>query len=138
MILESQETLLSQDIFKLSSNNTARKSWKIVLTLLKERAEIETQKRCLKCGCESDPLYRICRNCGGQVAREAPPKLPSDFCDYKANLYSSFEEFSSSLPDVKFKTGEPDFIDPNGYENIIQVLQAIGFQRGIKQYGNGK
>ena len=32
---------------------------------------------------------------------------------------------------------EPDFLNPNSYENIIHVIQAIGIRAGIKQYGNG-
>ena len=51
--------------------------------------------------------------------------------------YHSFAEHQPFLPNIKCETGEPDFINPNGYHNIIQVIQAIGIRAGIKQYGNG-
>jgi len=35
-------------------------------------------------------------------------------------------------------TGEPEFVNPNGYYNIVQVLQAIGERSGIIQYVTGK
>ena len=128
-INECIETLLKQHNFKDSNDS--------IDLLLKERAEIENQKRCLKCGCESDPSYRTCRNCGGKVAKESQLKIPLDLCSYKPNPYISFEEFPSALLKVIFRTGEPDFIDPNGYENIIQVLKAIGIRSGIRKYGKG-
>ena len=51
-INECIETVLKQHNFTDSNDS--------IDLLLKERAEIENQKRCLKCGCESDPSYRSC------------------------------------------------------------------------------
>ena len=45
--------------------------------------------------------------------------------------------FPATLPDVSCRVGELDFINPNGYFNIIQVLQSIGIKAGIQQYGCG-
>ena len=49
--------------------------------------------------------------------------------------YKRFDEFKTSLPDIICNAGEPDFINPNSYDSIIQVIQNIGVRAGIKQYG---
>ena len=51
--------------------------------------------------------------------------------------HASFSQYNSKLPNVSCQTREPDFINPNVYHNIIQVIQAIGFRSGIRQYGQG-
>ena len=40
--------------------------------MIKQEAQTNGQKRCVDCGMESDPSYRICRNpdCGGRVVKE--------------------------------------------------------------------
>ena len=52
--------------------------------------------------------------------------------------YHSFQRYPAKLPDVSVHAGEPTSIDPNDYDNIIQVLSFIGSRAGIKQYGTGK
>ena len=51
--------------------------------------------------------------------------------------YYSFSDYPSSLPRIICQAGEPDFINPNSYHNVIQVIQAIGVRAGIKRYGQG-
>lgn len=51
--------------------------------------------------------------------------------------YKSFDIEPTSLPRISCMAGEPDFINPNSFYNIIQVLQAIGNRAGIKRYGHG-
>ena len=41
------------------------------------------------------------------------------------------------VPKIEYQTGEPDFLNPNGYNNIVQILQGIGERGGIKQYNSG-
>ena len=103
---------------------------------LQNKNIVENQKKCVNCGCESDIDYRVCRNCGGKLIKETV-KEPQFAHDEHISPYKCFDLFKSSLPDIKCITGEPDFINPNGYEAIVQVIQNIGFRAGIKQYGNG-
>lgn len=101
---------------------------------LKEKKEYESAKKCIECGCEADLTYRICRSCGGKVIKEAV-ELPSLSKDNQFSPYKCFDEFKASLPNIKCNAGEPDFINPNSYEAIVQVIQNIGSRAGIKQYG---
>ena len=39
--------------------------------------------------------------------------------------YQSFQRYPAKLSDVSVHAGEPDSIDPNGYDDIIQVLSSI-------------
>ena len=76
------------------------------------------------------------RNCGGKLQKQT-----LNFKDYQEdigqnfNSYQSFESLPSKLPNIDCMTGEPEFLNPNGYNNIVQVLQSIGLRSGIKQYG---
>ena len=108
----------------------------IIDSLLTDRAFIDNQKRCLECGCESDITYRLCRNCGGKVMKETFSGTTPNEDEY-ISPYESFSEYSSKLPKITCQAGEPDFINPNGYQNIVQVIQAIGERAGIKLYGKG-
>jgi len=49
---------------------------------------------------------------------------------HKIDPYHSFATSENFLPDIGCKAGEPDFINPNGYHNIIQVIKAIGTRAG--------
>ena len=46
-----------------------------------------------------------------------------------------FESFQSFLSDINCNSAEPDFVNPNSYATIIQVIPNIGIRAGIKQYG---
>ena len=98
--------------------------------------EAENQKVCLNCGCENDLAYRACRHCGrGELIKET-----IDFSNKGHPIfdpYAPFSECFSRLPDIECTTGEPDFLNPNSYHNIVQVLQSIGERSGVKQYGTG-
>ena len=108
----------------------------IIDSILTEQQELDNQKRCVECGCEADVSYRTCRNCEGKVTKEtfSFPTLAEETFD----PYESFSEYTSNLPEVHCQVGEPDFVNPNSYDNIIQVVQAIGTRAGVKQYGGGK
>lgn len=102
---------------------------------IKEELIANSLKKCVLCGCEADISLRKCRNCGGSVTKETyAPDLSKSV---QVNPYDTFQGFSSSLPNISCKAGEPDFLNPNGYHSIIQVIQTIGLRSGIKQYGNG-
>jgi len=83
----------------------------------------------------------VCRNpnCGGKVVKEELDFLMYTNSDYlNIDPYQAFNEIPARLPDIKCMTGEPEFVNPNGYHNIVQVLQAIGERSGIIQYGKGQ
>jgi len=94
--------------------------------------EIVNEKHCVDCGSEADPSFRVCRNCGGKLLR---PHLDVDEEQSEMETYGAFEQCKSSCPNITCTTGEPDFVNPNSYENIIQVLQNISYRAGIEQYG---
>ena len=93
------------------------------------------EKRCTECGCESDVSNQICRNSGGKFTKEIFTLKNAKEIEIDPNR--SFPQYNSKLPNISFQTGEPDFVNPNRYHNIIQVIQSIGFRSGIRQYGQG-
>ena len=107
-----------------------------VTALLMKGYNVEKQPALKKfeCGCETYESYRVCHNCGGSVIKETvePPKLS---LDDEFSPYKCFESFQSFLPDINCNAGEPDFVNPNSYATIIQLIQNIGIRAGIKQYG---
>ena len=80
---------------------------------------------------ESDVTFRVCRNadCGGRVVKEKR-RREIDENQSNVNPYHSFENNTTSLPNIRCEAGEPDFINPNGYHNFIQVIIAIGTRAG--------
>ena len=130
--------------FRLTRNSHITKCLEIVVNqfhnsdadiidlINEEEAELSSQKRCLVCGMESDAAYRVCRNadCGGRVVTEKRERKENS-CQNNVNPYDSFENALTSLPNISCQAGEPDFINPNGYHNIIQVIKAIGVRAGM-------
>jgi len=89
------------------------------------------QKTCKVCNCEANVSFSHCHNCRGEVIKQT--SLPDNV---QIDPYESFQGAFSALPKISCQAGEPDFVNPN-YQNIIQVIQAIGIRAGVKQYGNG-
>ena len=52
--------------------------------------------------------------------------------------YDSFDRIKKKFRDINCVVGEPDFVNPNSFVTIIEVLQNIGLRAGIKHYGGGK
>ena len=101
------------------------------------------RKICLQCGYESHTSYRICRSiiddvqCGGKLTSsklDEPDQLPAT----DINPYESSNFAESLTPETNCTTGEPDFLNPNSYQNIINVIQNICSREGVKQYGGTK
>ena len=94
------------------------------------------EKICSDCGARNYAKLRMCSNCQGHL-RKAPFD-PNLLCSGEppVNLY---ESFSCDVNQNEVKTvicaGEPDFVNPNSYENISQILRNLGRRAGIKQYG---
>jgi len=118
-------------------NNQVKDDQDCVDEKLRRLADIENHKVCIWCNEITEEMsHRVCRNCGGKLVKEVDNS--SAATDHKdVDPYSGFLNCLSSLPDIKCMAGEPDFVNPSGYHNVIQVLQSIGTRAGIKQYGNG-
>ena len=52
--------------------------------------------------------------------------------------YDSFDRIKNKSRDINCVVGEPDFVNPNSFATITEVLQNIGHRAGIKHYGGGK
>ena len=92
--------------------------------------EASKEKICLDCGCEAYVAFKVCRNCRGKLSRKNIQEVVSQTT---INPYSNFDKNDYSK-DIDLKEGEPDFLNPNSYLTIIQLLQNIGIRAGIKQY----
>ena len=96
-----------------------------------------SEKKCEECGCEADISHRTCRNCGGKVSRIA---LNNIYVSGGGEIgpYDSFDRIKNKSRDINCVVGEPDFVNPNSFATITEVLQNIGHRAGIKHYGGGK
>ena len=103
--------------------------------ILQKKSKIDSEKICCNCGCEADITYRVCRNCGGVLDRCNLTKGQSNEPCLQYDPYISFSDVKPFLPDTTCFVGEPDFINPNSFKNLIQIIQNIGVRAGIKQYG---
>eukprot|EP00794_Sanderia_malayensis_P018435 gene18435-20284_t len=97
--------------------------------------EAEKEKLCVDCGGANDIAYNTCRNCNGALAKSKV--TISDFIDCNKEIHISkvFADFVDGKKIVcKIRTGEPDLVNPNDYENIAQILRNLGKRAGIKRY----
>ena len=102
---------------------------------IKAEAIANSRKVCITCQYEADVKFRHCHNCGGEIIKET--YVPEVSTNVQIDPYEGFVDFLTTVPKIICQTGEPDFINPNGYNNIIQVIQGIDIRAGIKQYGDG-
>ena len=137
-----KELRITRDLFIGKCIETVMKQYQqglerdVTDSIIAQQTSVNSEKRCEECGCESDISYRVCRNCGGKVVKE---NFHSSILQNTVRIdpYDSFPNYPSSLPQLTIKAGEPDFINPNSYHNVIQVIQSIGFRAGVKRYGQG-
>lgn len=144
----------STENFRKSRNNFIQKCIETVLkqchrngksfidSMIREGTMLKSEI-CLQCGYESHTSYRICRSiiddvqCGGKLTSsklDEPDQLPAT----DINPYESFNFAETLTPGTNCTTGEPDFLNPNSYQNIINVIQNICSREGVKQYGGTK
>ena len=97
--------------------------------------EASTKKLCSKCGGEADPNFRVCRidDCGGKLIKQTSKAYNNE--PMEVDMGAGYKEFEQVLPNTTCKTEEPDFLNPNSFQNLILILQNIGYRAGIKQYG---
>ena len=105
---------------------------KIDVYIEKEKQTV-TEKICSTRGCEADFTFRVCRNCNGKLKKHTLD--PQNKQQVNINPYKSFEVYRSTPREIYCTTGKPDFINPNSFRSIIQVLQNIGVRAGITKYG---
>ena len=95
----------------------------------------------LKCTYLCTLGHTVCRNypCKGSLTkRKADIK---DLVD-DSKTHNAYSHFSDSVKvkenNVLIKTGEPDFVNPNSYNNICQIIRNLGVRAGIGRYQTGK
>ena len=98
----------------------------------------KSEKNCTNCGCEADITFRLCRYCGGKVTKcSEEVSVPAP--EITINAYDSFSDMPIISQNISCTIGEPDFINPNSYRTITQVVQNIGVRAGLRQYdGNAR
>ena len=105
-----------------------------------QRQEANNEKICLECGAANDIKYNSCRYepCKGKLVKR---KInDSNLTDEKpkVNTYTHFTNLVTVKENnISVKCGEPDFLNPNSFENICQVLRNLAVRAGIRRY-NGE
>ena len=132
----SRDEFLDMIIFSVSKNRSSNVADYIHL-FVEKRCLSLAEKSCSVCGCEVDFSFRVCRNCGGKV-HSSFQKNSLPVGEIISNPYESYSSIPSASPDIECRVGEPDFVNPNSYRSIIQVIQNIRVRAGIKQYGGDK
>lgn len=132
---ETRNIFLSESINIVNAQINDESHEDFIDEKLKQLEIISARKVCIWCKQTTNQIeQRICRTCGGKLVKEAPK---DDEEHVNIEPYASFVNQENSIPHIECMAGEPDFLNPSGYENIIIVLQAIGRRAGIKHYGSG-
>lgn len=135
VLRESRNSFILSCI-KLVKDQIKKSGLDIFDNILEQELQAKSEKHCINCGCEGDSSFRLCRNCGGKLVKPEVDSFNGQMLDVQP--YAAFEQFQSTCPDINCLTGEPDFLNPNSYQNIIQLLQNIGYRAGVKQYGGNR
>ena len=108
-------------------------------TMVAQRKEAESEKICLTCGAANDVDYNTCRN---EACKEKLVKRKIDV-SYLISEKSPVKAYSHFSKLVKVKENkisvcsrEPDFLNPNSFVNICQMLRNLGLRAGIKKYNS--
>ena len=96
---------------------------------LKERNLAAPQKTCVHCGATNDKTYRSCRNCSGKLKTPVVQINVSNE-DRNSDPYNHFK-FKINRNNIKVQVGEPDFVNPNSFENIATIIYNIGRRADI-------
>ena len=109
-------------------------------SMIREVTMSKSQKICLQCGCESHTLiefvevslvtFSVEKNLLHQHFHQVPAT--------DINPYKSFNFAETLTLETKCTTGEPDFLNPRNYQNIVNIIQNIDSRAGIKQHGGTK
>ena len=99
--------------------------------IILRRKEVESEKVCINCGAANNVQYNKCKNirCTGQlVKRKADVQdiINGQYNIENARPYVHFSDLTEAKENsIAVKAGEPDFLNPNSYDNIPQILHEI-------------
>ena len=103
---------------------------------IKDIIRSEEEKVCSDCGAAGLVTMRKCRNCGCELS-----KIKIDASQYvneesHINPREHFSRITETCEnDIKVIVGEPDFVNPNSFQSVSQILHNIGERAGISRYG---
>ena len=97
----------------------------------------DNYKLCATCGAENIKTYRVCRNCNGPLVKQNPANINTEE-EQPFNVYQCFEDVNINANEATVIPGEPDFVNPNSFENISVVLRNVGKRAGIAEYGGSR
>ena len=109
-------------------------------TVVAQRKEAESEKVCLTCGAANDVDYNTCRNetCKGKLVKR---KIDVSYLISEKSPVKAYSHFSKLVKvkenKISVRSGEPDFLNPNSFVNICQILRNLGLHAGIKKYNSG-
>ena len=115
--------ILKQQKINLTSNNCNDEIDRLVL----EKIKIISEKYCVSCDAPNDLTFRVCRNCGDNLTKRksSSSNIPDPYSHF------NIEENPNK---IKIMVGEPELINPSGFENISQILRNLGRKLGIQKY----
>ncbi len=122
MLLEDSVRFLEKNIQQLQNDLQSD----MVDNLVQYKKSCENEKVCNDCRAANDPSYLVCRNCKGSL-RKRKFSINTSNADLKRNKFSPYNhsELQKSSIAVHIKVGEPDLINPSGFENISTILENL-------------
>ena len=131
---DSRDTFISKRINVLLSEQKFENANYIddIDDYLKERNVAASQKTRVDYGAANDKTYRGCRNCSGKLKTPVVQINVSNE-DKNSDPYSHFK-FEINRNNTKVQVGEPDFVNPNSFENIVTIIYNIGRRADIAKY----
>ena len=134
-----------QDLFRAYRNDFIQQRLQCILnehhgqqsdyfdSILRHKADIENEKVCISCGAENERSLRKCSNRKGPLLKENTNK--ADFYNQSTKQYPYKHFTNVEINQNKFtvKTGEPDLVNPSGFENISSILFNIAERAQIRQ-----
>ena len=106
--------------------------------LVKNKIRSMNEKVCTQCQAANDPSFRRCTNCKGLLKRKVFSLDLNDVLDLNTDaIVADYFDIANKKNLVKVRVGEPDFLNPNGFKNICELLQNFGKRAGIEKYCPG-
>ena len=92
----------------------------------------------MDCGCECDPTFRTCRNCGNnKLTKETIETCTFEAGRVNAELhpYSGFIDYDTLSHNIQCMIGEPDFENPNSYHLLSKLFKKLESGRVFHRWG---
>ena len=98
------------------------------------RRQKELVKVCEDCEAPNNLSYRLCRNCKGRLKK---PEVNLEGAEGNSRLDPYSHINVRRQPNkIKMRVGEPEMINPSGFEHITIILGNIGKRAGISKYND--